>query len=703
MTANQAGLAVVVVTYRSANVIADCLRSVCDELDDMPRTRLILVDNASDDNTLDIVARVAPSATVVARPDNGGFATGVNAGIATAPGHDVLVLNADIRLRPGAVRALRSTLATPGTGIAVPLLTEPGGSPHRSLRRTPTALRALGEALLGGNRAGHVPAFGELVLDADAYGAPGVADWATGAAWLISHDCIERIGVLDERYFLYSEETEYMLRAGDAGFATRFEPTAVAVHQGGEQSTSAPLYALAASNRVRLRRERAGRMAGAAMWVAVLVNEVLRALAMGGDAGATHRAALRALVRMRRWPRPPGSTAESPGYVCFAAQDWWYHNRAHSDFQLMRSIATRRKVLVVNSIGMRMPTPGRSTHAVRRIVRKLRSVAKLVRRPVPELPDFYVMSPLPLPFYGSPLARRVGAAFVRAQVRLVCVTLGLDRPVLMVTIPTAWDVVRPMRRRALVFNRSDRHSEFPEADRRVIEALEVQLLQHADRVLYVSHALLAEERPLSGRRAHFLDHGVDLDHFQPRPKSALPAELRGVVEPRIGFFGALDDYLVDFDLLERIATEIPDASLVLIGDSTHDMTRFKKYANVHWLGFRPYDTIPAFGSGFDVAIMPWQDNGWIRYSNPVKLKEYLALGLPVVSTAYAEVAGYADRVRVADDHADFVAAVRASLAEGAPCSPIDLRESVRDCSWDSRARQLVALVEAPGDRRDNTA
>lgn len=338
-----------------------------------------------------------------------------------------------------------------------------------------------------------------------------------------------------------------------------------------------------------------------------------------------------------------------------------------------------------------MPTPGNSTHVARRILRKLRSVAKFVRRP---LPDFHVMSPLPLPFYGSPLLRRVNAVLVRAQVRLVAAALGLRTPVIMVTIPTAWDVVAPMRRRSLVFNRSDRHSDFPEADRASIEALEHRLLENADHVVYVSHALLDEERPRTGDRAHFLDHGVDVDHFTARPESEWPADIRAVDGPRIGFFGALDDFVVDFDLLERLAAELPTASLVLIGDATHPMERFDKYPNVHWLGFRPYEEIPAYGSAFDVAIMPWQDNSWIRHSNPIKLKEYLALGLPVVSTDFAELAGYTDRVRVATDHAGFVDAVRRSLAEGPPQPAAALRASVTRHSWRSRAAELVARAES---------
>ncbi|SHF74421.1 glycosyltransferase [Geodermatophilus nigrescens] len=396
---------------------------------------------------------------------------------------------------------------------------------------------------------------------------------------------------------------------------------------------------------------------------------------------------------MRR--RPASHPGAGPDYVCFAAQDWWYHNQAHSDFQLMRSVARERKVLVVNSIGMRMPRPGVSTHVTRRLARKLRSVARLVRRPLPDLPGFHVVSPLPLPFYGSERARRWGALAVRAQVRATMWWLGMRDPVVVVTVPTAWDVVRPMRRSSLVFNRSDRHSAFPEADTRSIAALENQLLQNADHVLYVSRALMQEEEPHTGPRRHFLDHGVDVGHFRRRPHEEWPADIRDVPGPRIGFYGALDDFVVDFDLLERLAAELPEASLVLIGDANHPMGRFDRYPNVHWLGPRPYESIPAYGSAFDVAVMPWQDNTWIAHANPIKLKEYLALGLPVVSTDFAELADYRDRVRVAHTPDDFVAAVRRTLADGGPSTPEARRRSVLGCSWDSRASTLIERAEVP--------
>ncbi|MEJ2858006.1 MULTISPECIES: glycosyltransferase [unclassified Saccharothrix] len=674
-------LAVVVVTYHSADVVEECLKSVAVALESIPDSRVVVVDNASGDDTVEVVRRVAPWAQVVERASNDGFAAGVNAGFAAAPDCDVLVLNPDVRLEPDTVVLLRAALALPGTGIAAPRLFSADGGQQLSLRRAPNFLRALGEAVLGGERAGRVEALGEVVTDRRRYETAGRADWVTGAAWLISRECREATGVLEERYFLYSEETEYMLRAGDRGFAVRYEPRAGAVHLGGEQSTSAWLWSMATTNRVRMVRERRGRLAAFAMWWAVLLNEVLRV-----PRGAKHRRAVGDLVRWRRWPVAAGGA----GWICFSAQDWWYHNRAHSDFQLMRSVAGSRRVLVVNSIGMRMPTRGNSTHVARRILRKLKSVAKFVRKP---LPNFYVMSPLPLPFYGSPFLRRVNAVLVRAQVRLVAAVLRLQVPVIMVTIPTAWDVVAPMRRRSLVFNRSDRHSDFPEADREAIQGLERQLLTHADHVVYVSHVLMEDERELTGNRAHFLDHGVDVDHFTARPEYEWPDDIRSIDGPRIGFFGALDDFLVDFDLLERLAAELPDVSLVLIGDATHPMERYDKYPNVHWLGFRPYDTIPAYGSAFDVAIMPWLDNDWIRHSNPIKLKEYLALGLPVVSTDFAELDAYRDRVRGVTGHAEFVEAVRRTLAEGGLKPANALRRSVLTYSWHSRAAELLGLAE----------
>ena len=393
------------------------------------------------------------------------------------------------------------------------------------------------------------------------------------------------------------------------------------------------------------------------------------------------------------------TTCIAPGgrsapWICFAANDWWYHNQAHSEFQLMRRVAQHRPVLLVNSIGMRMPLPGRSTRAFRRILLKAGSVLRFVRRPLPDTPNFNVATPFILPFYGSAIVRALNARLVRFQVRLMTRRLGIDvaESVIVVTIPTAWEVVQGLEYRAMLLNRSDLHSAFGETDQTYIRGLERQLLEHCDVALYVSHALMDAEADQTGHRAVFLDHGLDLDRFggEIGPE---PPDLAPIPHPRVGFFGGLDDYLVDFDLLERLATENPDLSVVLIGDATVSMARFDALPNVHWLGFKPAAEIPSYGSGFDVALMPWLRNEWIQNSNPIKLKEYLALGLPIVSMDFPEVRHYADVVSIAGDADAFVRAVREVLQGEEMGSPTTRRARVAGATWDRQANRLLAIGE----------
>jgi glycosyltransferase involved in cell wall biosynthesis len=358
----------------------------------------------------------------------------------------------------------------------------------------------------------------------------------------------------------------------------------------------------------------------------------------------------------------------------------------------MTRVAASRPVLFVNSLTMRMPLPGRTAKPLQRIIRKARSMSQGTQAPVDELPAFNVFSPLLVPMYGNAFGRWLNALLVRRQVAGVCRRLGMQRPVYFVTMPTAWDVVRPLPRTALLYNRSDKHSAFTESNYEVVRAMETGLMRHSDRVLYVSHELMGEEAAEVGERAYFLGHGVDLDHFR-AGVAPIPDDLASIPGPRIGFFGGLDDYTVDFDLLEHVAREMPNASLVLIGDATGSMERFEGFPNVHWLGFREYETIPAYGSGFDVAIMPWQRNDWIRYCNPIKLKEYLALGLPVVTTEYPEIASDRDIVRVAADPDEFVRLIQATLDDGGPADPERRRARVEPETWDARTAELLELMD----------
>lgn len=292
-------ITVVVVTHNSTEVLADCLASMPSAFDGL-EYELVVVDNASTDHSVQLVGELAPDAVLLSLGRNLGYAAGINAGITVGgPRNAVMVLNPDVRLAPGAVRPLLVGLHRPGVGITVPRIHGPTGALDYSLRRDPTPLRALGEAVLGGRRAGRYRMLGEVVALPTAYEVEQAADWATGAAMLISRACLEAVvrvdsrGSLtywDESFFLYSEETEFALRARDAGFRLHYIPHSQVVHIGGESRTSPELWRLLTVNRVRLYARRHGRAATLAFWAAAVVNEALRA------GSRTHRAALRDLL-----------------------------------------------------------------------------------------------------------------------------------------------------------------------------------------------------------------------------------------------------------------------------------------------------------------------------------------------------------------------------------------------------------------------
>ncbi len=293
-------IAVVIVTYNSAAVIDRCLDSLVAGCRGVELVEVVISDNSSGDHTLARAGRHEDIPLRIVRLGrNAGYAAGINAAVVTLDPRveAVLVLNPDITVRPGAVRGLADAVREPSRGITVPKLLNPDGSLQPSLRRLPTVTRAFVEAVIGGDRAAQVGSLGERIANPRHYDRGGPACWATGAAMLISMDAWRDVGPWDESFLLYSEETDFALRARDRGWQLWFEPAAVMEHIGGKDATTNPaLFALLAVNRVRLFRQRNGQVRGAAYHAAVALGEVIRAAAGRRNA----RAAVVALVRPSR-------------------------------------------------------------------------------------------------------------------------------------------------------------------------------------------------------------------------------------------------------------------------------------------------------------------------------------------------------------------------------------------------------------------
>ena len=295
-----ARVAVVVVTFNSADVLTACLQSLRDGgADGVELTDVVVVDNASTDASVEIAkATDGLPISVVQMTENAGYAAGLNAGVTAVrnrPPDAVTVVNPDCRLRPGCLAALAAALEVPPRGIVAPRLVNPDGSLQPTLRRLPTVLGAFAEAFLGGRVADRL-GVGELVFTDGPHAVAAPAAWVTGAALLMSWPLLEEVGPWDEGFLLYSEETEFILRAADHGWTTWYEPAAVVEHKGGESGTRPSLAALLTVNKVRLFRRRNGVVAGWTYAAGVLLGMLFRA-AMGQR---TARASAAALLRPSR-------------------------------------------------------------------------------------------------------------------------------------------------------------------------------------------------------------------------------------------------------------------------------------------------------------------------------------------------------------------------------------------------------------------
>lgn len=291
-------VAVLIVTYNSeANVpllLADLRYETAEQ-----SIKVVVADNSPGNATMDLLA-AQPDVHAFRTGGNLGYAAGINLAKRRAGTADAyLVLNPDVRIERGSVNNMLKRMRKSSAGVVVPLLLEDDGSIYPSLRHEPSLSRALGDALFGSHIPDRPSWLSEMDFDPQSYAAPHPVDWATGAALLIRAGVAEAVGDWDERYFLYSEETDFLRRVRSSGATVWFEPDARMQHSRGASGSSPSLDALMATNRIRYVRK--FRPAGYA-WTfhaAVLLSALLRA-PRGGSKGL-----LSALTNERRWEELP--------------------------------------------------------------------------------------------------------------------------------------------------------------------------------------------------------------------------------------------------------------------------------------------------------------------------------------------------------------------------------------------------------------
>ncbi len=369
-------------------------------------------------------------------------------------------------------------------------------------------------------------------------------------------------------------------------------------------------------------------------------------------------------------------------------EDWGGH--PSSTQHLIRKMAENRRVIWVNSIGLRRPKL--NLFDIRRILAKLQT--SLFKRTPNETGDKKVsreknpviISPLTLPLPGNPIARRINRIILRYVIKRTMDKLKISSPILWISLPTAVDMIGALGERASVYYCCDDFGALDGVDHEPVVKLERELAELAD-IILVSSPVLASK--FLENKTRLVLHGVDIDLFTHpvSPPEDLPTD-----RPVAGFYGTISEW-IDVELLSEVATLLPKWEFVFIGDIRTDTSHLEALPNTRFLKRKTHSELPRYSQNWTVSLIPFRDNSQIRSCNPLKLREYLAAGTPIVATDFPALKGYRDLVKVANDAKEFAALLEDSACYDRGKSRKEFRERVANESWAARAKEAERFLE----------
>jgi len=377
---------------------------------------------------------------------------------------------------------------------------------------------------------------------------------------------------------------------------------------------------------------------------------------------------------------------EGQDIICFS-NDW--DGDPLSKKHIMQRLAKRNRILWVNSIGNRNPTA--SVQDLKRVVKKLRDFAEGSKNVEQGI---HVVAPLAIPFHGSAVARWVNRKALQWSIRRACRKLGFRDPITWSFVPASAAVAGCLGEKTLIYHCVDENSGFTGTDKDAIRSLEQQLMERSDCVFVSSDVLLKNKRR-HNPNTFLVTHGVDVAHFRKAcdPATRIPDEVCSLPKPVIGFFGLIADW-VDLELIHFLATSRPNWTFILIGKVVTSTRVIDGLPNVRLLGQKPYMELPGYAKAFDVALMPFVMNELTVAANPLKIREYLAAGLPVVSSAIPEAERLKHVLYVAHSHPEFLQIIEQVIQSGKIGPQVAISEQM-DCeSWDAKVEEFSRVLSS---------
>ncbi len=383
---------------------------------------------------------------------------------------------------------------------------------------------------------------------------------------------------------------------------------------------------------------------------------------------------------------------EGKTILCFASG---YDAPPTSKHHVMGLLAERNTVLWVNYHASRAPSAGGADLA--HMARKLAQVVRPLRE---ERRNLFVITPLVVPLPASSLARRLNRRLLTGRLGRALRRIGRGPVQVWSFAPDISYMLGRFGEEKVVYYCVDDFSQFTGYDKAQVLADEADLCRRADLVVTTAQALQQAKAPLNPNTV-LVPHGVDYEHFAAAVagEHGCPADIADVPGPIIGFFGLLRDW-VDLPLVAELARRRGEWHFVLIGGATGDVSRYRQIPNMHLLGPKSYADLPAYCAHFDAGVIPFVINELTRAVNPIKLREYLAAGLPVVSSPLPEVLRYEQFVHIAESADEWEAAIEAALGEGSPQARRQRSEAMAGESWPGRLEIICSRLGEDKARQD---
>lgn len=382
--------------------------------------------------------------------------------------------------------------------------------------------------------------------------------------------------------------------------------------------------------------------------------------------------------------------------ICISSIDWDFIWQGHQ--QIMSTLATRgNRVLFIENTGVRAA----QFRDLPRLKHRIHNWFRGTKGFRQERERLFVYSPILLPFPYSRIARWINRTLLLRAIYRWMRVMEFRRPILWTFLPTplARELIRALNPQVTIYYCIDDLASSSPAARRISKS-EAQFFQTADLVFVTSDKL--KTRALQFRRqAEFFPFGVDFPHFERirLAENQVPQELKLLPHPIIGYVGGIHQW-IDQDLLVKLAKGLPRFTFVLVGPSQTDVSKLTQCPNVHLLGKKSHEDVPRYVKGFDVGIVPYRYGHYTAHVYPTKLNEYLAMGIPVVTTDLPEIrrfnAQHGQIVTIATNPEAFEQTLKMLLSSREQQDPITMQQRLRIAkqnSWDERITQMSALIQ----------